>query len=70
MHESPFFFHLIEVFTISGYVTSGTEDVKMFERRFSAIDDVIWCLFMSGDDQRSVLSVFKEWKFDVQCLLL
>ncbi|GKF07366.1 hypothetical protein Tco_0041590, partial [Tanacetum coccineum] len=34
-----------------------TKDVKVFKRRFSAINDVIWCMFMSGDDERSVLSV-------------
>ncbi|GKC63563.1 hypothetical protein Tco_1096161, partial [Tanacetum coccineum] len=47
----PFFFHLVEVFFISGYVTSATKDVKVFERRFSAFDDVIWCLFMSVDNE-------------------
>nr|GFD25726.1 hypothetical protein [Tanacetum cinerariifolium] len=49
--------HLVKVFTISGYVTSATKDVKMFESRFSIIDVVIWCLFMSGGDERSIMGV-------------
>nr|GEW90928.1 hypothetical protein [Tanacetum cinerariifolium] len=29
----------------------------MFEIRFSVINDMIWCLFVYGDDERSVLGV-------------
>nr|GEY07973.1 ribonuclease H-like domain-containing protein [Tanacetum cinerariifolium] len=44
-------------FVNKSYVTSATKNVKVFKRRFSAIDDVIWCLFVSVDYERSNLSV-------------
>ncbi|GKC53606.1 hypothetical protein Tco_1076351, partial [Tanacetum coccineum] len=44
-----------EIFGTS--VELEAKDVKVFERRFSVINDVIWCLFVSGDDERSVLGV-------------
>ncbi|GJS92930.1 hypothetical protein Tco_0799898 [Tanacetum coccineum] len=46
----PFLLYLIKIFTISGYVARATKDVKVFDRRFSVIDDVIWCLFVFGDN--------------------
>ncbi|GKE95971.1 hypothetical protein Tco_1580826, partial [Tanacetum coccineum] len=50
----------------------ASKDVKVFESWFPFINDVIWYLFMSGDDERYVLGVTcgcycfslkEEWKF-------
>ncbi|GKC12497.1 hypothetical protein Tco_1009279 [Tanacetum coccineum] len=47
----PFLLHLVKIFTISGYVACAAKDVKVFETWFPVINDVIWCIFMSGDDE-------------------
>ncbi|GJW59604.1 hypothetical protein Tco_0108939 [Tanacetum coccineum] len=47
-----FLFYLVKFFTISSdYVACAAKDVKVFESWFSVIDDVIWCLFVSWDDE-------------------
>ncbi|GJY56612.1 hypothetical protein Tco_0455727 [Tanacetum coccineum] len=35
----------------------ASKDVKVFKSWFPVINDVIWCRFVSGDDERSVLGV-------------
>nr|GEW09515.1 hypothetical protein [Tanacetum cinerariifolium] len=44
-----------ETFGTSFELEGAAKHVKVFESRFSVISDVIWCLFMSRDDERSIL---------------